>query len=254
MSITSSAVVTGAASGIGQSIALELARVGYGLILWDINEAGLKETAQMARQLTTQCVHDQIVDVSDAARVHEAARVAREEGFAVRAVVANAGIVRLDSLLNPDPEAAKRTMAVNVDGVYNTLQAWAQNLVEGGSESAAVVIGSTEGIRGAPELNSYCRSKAAVLGIMRAAATELGPHGVRVNSILPGPIRTPMYEPEKLGPEAMALDAVLQAKTPLRRVGLPEEVAKVARFLLSSDASYMAGAELVVDGGLTAAL
>lgn len=250
MNKTPATVVTGAASGIGQAIAFELARYGYDLILWDINEQGLAQTLQRIYHDTPRA-YTQTVDVADFKQVQQASQVARDEGFTVRAVVAAAGIVRMDSLRTPDPLGSQQTLAVNAHGVYNTLQAWTEDLVAGGTESAAVIIGSTEGIRGAPGLNSYCRSKAAVLGIARAAAIELGPLGVRINTILPGTIRTPMYQPEKLGPQAIALDAELQRRTPLRRVGQPEEVAKVARFLLSSDASYMAGAEVVVDGGLT---
>ncbi|KAL6230133.1 hypothetical protein BDW75DRAFT_223403 [Aspergillus navahoensis] len=81
--------------------------------------------------------------------------------------------------------------AVNVDGVYNTVQAWTQDLVAGGSNSAVVIIGSTEGFKGASALNTYCRSKAAVSGFARSAALEFGPFGVRVNTISPGTIRTP---------------------------------------------------------------
>ncbi|KAJ5239866.1 hypothetical protein N7468_004485 [Penicillium chermesinum] len=193
----------------------------------------MHETAQQIEKLGQQ-TKVQVVDVSDAKQAEEASRSARAGGFTVRAVVAAAGIVRLDSLRNPDPVSAQQMMAVNVDGVYNTLQ----DLVAGGSESSALIVGSTEGFKGAPALNTYCRSKAAVLGIARAAALELGPLGVRVNTIQPGTIRTPMYQPEKMGPGACELATELQRRTPLRRVGQPEEVAKVARFLISADASY----------------
>jgi NAD(P)-dependent dehydrogenase (short-subunit alcohol dehydrogenase family) len=91
-------------------------------------------------------------------------------------------------------------MAVSVDGVYNTLQAWTADLVAGQSESAAVIISSAEGIRGAAALSTYCRSKSAVLGPVPAATIELAPLGVRVNSILPGPIQTPMNQPRSMGP------------------------------------------------------
>ncbi|KAF9886965.1 hypothetical protein FE257_010706 [Aspergillus nanangensis] len=244
------AIVTGAASGIGQHIALELARNGYDLILWDIDQTGLDETKRLLPPNGHKSLI-QVVDVSQSKQVQEAAEKARSQGFAVRAVVAAAGIFRPDSLHSPDHEACRDMMAVNVDGFYHTLQAWTADLVAGGAASAAVIIGSTESNRGGASLNSYCRSKAVVLGISRCAAMELGPLGVRVNTVLPGTIQTPMYAAGDSRPELAEIANALEARTPLRRVGKPEEVAKVVNFLLSSDASYMTGAEVVVDGGLT---
>lgn len=187
MASPGSAVITGAGSGIGRSTSLELAKNGYGLILWDISVTGLEQTKHLCSKYTSN-IHVDIVDVSDFETLESAASRARAQGHKIRAVVAGAGIVRLDSLLSPDFSASKLCLAVNVEGVHNTLIVWARDLVEGGTAASAVIIGSTEGLRGAAMLNTYCQSKTAVTQIAKCAAIELGPHGVRVNAVLPGTI------------------------------------------------------------------
>lgn len=114
-----------------------------------------------------------------------------------------------------------------------------------------VLRGSTESFKDGAPIHGYCASKHAALGFARAAALQLGPLGVRINTICPGTIWTPLYDPESQGPAAVAMDKELRARTPLRRMGGPDEVAKVAKFLLNEDASYIAGTTIVVDGGLT---
>jgi len=248
------ALVTGAASGIGRSCALELARHGHNLVLWDVNDAGLQEVEAELKKTSTNPSIQVIstkVDVADGQAVKEAAQQLhhRDDSIRISKLVAAAGIVRMDSLANQDAGAANLMMQVNYEGVLSTLQAVHSDVVA--SKGSIVVLGSTESFMGAAPIHTYVASKHAVLGLCRSAAIELGPLGVRLNIVCPGTIKTPMYTPELLGPEAMELDRALQAKTPLRRVGTPEEVANVVRFLLSDDASYITGASIVVDGGLT---
>lgn len=139
---------------------------------------------------------------------------------------------------------------MNFDGVANTLRLFASDMVS--QKGAMVVIGSTESLNGGGSISTYCSTKHAVLGLARSAAIELGPHGARVNTICPGTIRTPMYVPEAMGPEAIQMDKELTKRTPLQRHGKADEVAAVARFLLSTEASYINGAAIVADGGLNA--
>ncbi|KAK5021093.1 hypothetical protein LTS07_011246 [Exophiala sideris] len=179
----------------------------------------------------------------------EAAQQLRQSSIRIAKLVAAAGIVRMDSLANQQPDLVKLIMQVNYEGVQSTLQAVPSNIVA--CKGSIVVIGSTEGYMGGAPIHAYVASKHAVLGLCRSAAIELGPQGVRLNVVCPGTIKTPMYQPELMGPEAIAMDKEMQAKTPLRRLGTPEEVAKVVRFLLIDGASYVTGASIVVDGGLT---
>ena len=250
MAGTETALISGAASGIGQGCALELARNHYNLILWDIDADGLQATVAQVQRETPACkVMTAIVDVGDRGAVLKAFEDVPAAGITVTKVAACAGIARLDALSNQRPSDAVRVMAVNYDGAVHVLQAVYLHLIQ--SKGAAVVIGSTESFVGGGPLHAYAASKHALLGFCRSAAIELGAHGVRINMLSPGTIKTPMYQPELMGPEAMEIDRQLQAKTPLRRLGRPEEIARVIRFLLSDDASYMTGANMVVDGGLT---
>ncbi|KAK4934319.1 hypothetical protein LTR10_024378 [Elasticomyces elasticus] len=245
------ALVTGAASGIGRCCALELARHGHNLLLWDVNDAGLQEVE--AELMTFKDPSKQVictkVDVADGQAVKETVERLHQSSARIAKLVAAAGIVRMDSLENQQPELAKLIMQVNYEGVLSTLQAVYSDIVA--CKGSIVVIGSTESYMGGAPIHAYVASKHAVLGLCRSAAIELGPQGVRLNVVCPGTITTPMYQPELMGPEAMEMDRALQARTPLRRLGTPEEVAKVVRFFLSDDASYVTGASIVVDGGLT---
>ncbi|KIW77169.1 hypothetical protein Z517_09615 [Fonsecaea pedrosoi CBS 271.37] len=249
--MTSRTLITGAASGMGQCCAVDLARKGDNLVLWDVNVEGLQTTVQLCLAESPGCkISTARVDVSDRDGVTKAFEDIKTAGLSVTKVAAVSGIVRFNSLLNPQFEDADRVMQVNYQGVVNTMQVACQDLIQ--HKGAAVMIGSTESIIGGAPLHSYCASKHALLGFCRSAAIELGPHGVRVNIVSPGSIKTPMYQPEKLGPAAVEMDRAMQARTPLRRLGKPEEIAKVVSFLLSDDASYMTGSNVVVDGGVTA--
>jgi NAD(P)-dependent dehydrogenase (short-subunit alcohol dehydrogenase family) len=114
--------------------------------------------------------------------------------------------------------------------------------------SAVVVISSIEGIIAHPAIVSYCAAKAGLLGLMRSTAARLGPRGIRANAICPGFIETPMFLPA-LDHDPAARPAYEQ-RIPLRRLGRPEDIGRVARFLLSDDAAYVTGHEMVVDGGV----
>ncbi|OAL27826.1 hypothetical protein AYO20_09679 [Fonsecaea nubica] len=248
--MTEVVLVTGAASGIGRACAVELSKSGYDLLLWDIDGKGLEESqmeALSARQSAR--VKIRVVNVAERNEVSAAAEEAKATNLGVSKLVAAAGIVRLDGLTNKQPEAHDLVMKVNYEGLVNTVHAVSGSIVQ--AKGAIVLIGSTEGFRGAAPIHGYCASKHAVHGFGRCAAMELGPLGVRLNIIAPGMVDTPMYMPEKLGPAAVALDQALQSRTPLRRRGKASEVATVAKFLLSDDASYVSGATIVVDGGLT---
>jgi NAD(P)-dependent dehydrogenase (short-subunit alcohol dehydrogenase family) len=123
------------------------------------------------------------------------------------------------------------------------------SLLEANPGSAVVYISSIEGLVGSPNLPAYCASKAGLLGLTRAVCAQLGPDGIRVNSVCPGAVDTPLLAPLLELPGARAR---LLEHTPLRRLAQPEDIATVVRFLLSDDAAYVSGTSIVVDGGMTA--
>ena len=244
-------LVTGAASGIGRCCALELAQRSSRIFLWDSNKQGLAETAELIQAASRTCeVSASTVDVASSSEVKSAYAQLKKSGATVSRLVAAAGLVRINSLTSQNLQDADLVMRVNYNGVVNVMNEATTDLIE--QKGAAVMIGSTESFLGGSFLHSYAASKHALLGFCRSAAMEMGPHQVRVNIVSPGAIKTPMYTPELHGGQAIEMDKDLMRRTPLHRHGRPEEIAKVVMFLLSEDASYVTGANVVADGGLTA--
>jgi NAD(P)-dependent dehydrogenase (short-subunit alcohol dehydrogenase family) len=246
-------VVTGAATGIGRATSIELARHGYHLILWgNKNKTDLAETAALATAAGAPSVFTTTADISDAEAVATAAAASRDQlASPVVGVVANAALLQVDSTLNPDAAMFARLLQVNVQGTYNTLVEWTPDLLAQPGIASAIIVGSLEGLAGGSQLAGYVASKHAITGLAKTAAIELGPHGVRVNTVAPGTIATPMFTPELLGEEGTKQAQAMLASTPLRRVAQPQEIASVIRFLVSNEASYVTGATWVVDGGLS---
>lgn len=243
-------IVTGAGSGIGWHSALEMAKRGSDVVLWDVDTGALDRLEQEIRLAAAHVrVTSTRVDVSDHEACLQAAEAARSNGFDIKHVIASAGIVRFNSLLNENRADANLVFQVNYFGVVNTMEAFHADLVK--NRGSAVLIGSTESYSGGAPLHAYASSKHAVLGYGRSTAMELGPHGVRVNTICPGIVRTGMYNEDDMGPEAQEMNKAMQARIPLRRICEPQEIAKTAAFLLSDDASYITGASIVADGGMT---
>ena len=243
-------VVTGAGSGMGREIAVEAAKIGWHLVLWDVNEEGLSETAGRVEKVDSSIkVVTAKVDVSNAEACLKAAEEAHSKGFVARYIAAAAGIIAFESLMREDTKNAERIMNVNYYGTVNVMRSFHKGLAK--TRGSAVLFGSTESYLGGSIFHAYAASKHAILGYARSAAHELGPLGVRVNCVCPGITRTGMYIPEQLGEEAMKMDRELQAKIPLRRICEPQEIANVVLFLLSDKASYITGTSLVVDGGMT---
>lgn len=225
------AVVTGGASGIGLEAARALRECGARVVVADIAETREFPMLQL--------------DVTDAARV--------EEAFAglnnVDIVVANAGIVSEAPLEEITAAQWQAALAVNLTGVFHTVQAAARRM-KARRRGAIVVTASTNSFDGERWLTAYNATKHGVLGILRTAANELGPYGVRVNAVCPGFIRTRLTQQGFEDPEFMR---EYTRHLPLGRGGEPHEVAAVIAFLASPLASYMTGAAVFVDGGQMAA-
>jgi len=227
-------IITGAGQGQGAAEARLLAARGTTVVALDLGEAPAEALPGAEyRQL----------DVTDEAGWTAlgqdlAGRYGRVDGL-----VANAGVTWRARLLDVTPADLRRVHEVNVTGALLAIQAIAPLMTAGGS---IVLVGSAAALTGHFPA-AYTASKWALRGLAKAACLELGPRGIRVNTIHPGYIDTPMT-----ASAAPAFRAANLAETPLGRTGTPGDVAPLAAFLLSDDASYISGAEIPVDGGMTA--
>ncbi len=237
------AVITGAASGIGRGTALRFAEEGADLALSDLNEAGLEETARAVQDLGRRAV-TAVADVRDRAAVDALATRAVTDLGGLDIMVANAGVGSGAGFLDSTDEIYDHIMDTNLRGVYHCGQAAAQIMVERGAGGSIINIASTYAEVTAPNSSIYSASKGGVRMLTKGMAVELGPHGVRVNCIGPGWIRTGM---NPLTDEAR-LERIMPG-IPLGRVGTPRDVAGTALFLASDDAVYVTGVIIFVDGG-----
>jgi NAD(P)-dependent dehydrogenase (short-subunit alcohol dehydrogenase family) len=246
------AVVTGAAMGIGRATVLALAAKGCRVIATDIDSEGLQRLEEDSRELSGS-VRIKSVNVSDWVQMMELAKdVAAQEGIP-NYVVANAGInPPAPSTAEIDEELWDRIMDVNLKGVFACNRAFLPGMAKLG-RGAVVNLASVSGLIGWGGTSAYSASKGGVIALTRFLAAEYAQRGVRVNCVCPGSVRTPMvlnnlsrYEDSN---ERLARTAELH---PLGRVGEAAEIASAILFLLSDQASFVTGAELTVDGGLTA--
>lgn len=239
------AAVTGAGSGIGQACALTLAAQGVTVWALDRDEAGLASTVRAAADQGL-AVTGLACDVTDAASVRSAASTAG----AVDILVNAAGIGRPGALLEVSAADWQRVLDINLTGYLTTTQAFAPAMVERGS-GALVHVASISSRNPQPGSGAYSASKAGVALMSQQLAYELGPSGVRSNTVSPGLVRTPMTEAYYQAPGvAERRDAAI----PIRRVAGPEDIADVVVFLASDRARYVTGADITVDGGFATTL
>lgn len=242
-------VVTGGGSGIGRATCLALAEVGRPISAWDVNAAGAEETAALCHERHGVAVHALGVDLRTGASIDAARDAARAAIGPIGGLVHAAGVAGPMPIDFLDEDNWDAVLDVNLRAQALLIRAFIEPLREAMPGAAIVGIASVEAIVGNGLLAPYCASKAGVLGLTRAAAHRLGVDGIRINAVCPGAIDTPMLAP------VLAIDDArrqLLAKIPLKRAADPAEVGRVIRFLLSDDASYVHGASIVVDGGMTA--
>lgn len=249
------ALVTGGSNGIGRATALGFASRGAKVVVVDRDAAGGEATAGIIRQKGGEALFVQ-ADVTDPAAVQAYVKKAVDAYGRIDCFHNNAGIEgRITPTAEYDEDIYDAIMAVNVKGVFLGLRHVLPVMIKQGT-GAIVNTASTAGLIGTPGMPAYCASKHAVIGLTKVAAGEVGPQGVRVNAVCPGPIATRMIEDleRQISPNNPGgVTERYTAGLPLRRYGTAEEVANVVLFLCSDLAGNVTGAQYVVDGGRTAA-
>ncbi|MFN4143918.1 SDR family NAD(P)-dependent oxidoreductase [Aestuariivirga sp.] len=238
------AIVTGAARGIGLAIATRFVEEGASVVISDVMDAEGGAAARAIGAIYMRC------DVSRAADVAALVSAVVERHGAVDILVNNAGIAMGGDFLDVSEADFDRVIGINLKGSFLMLQACARHMVkqaEAGRKPGAIVnMSSVNDTLAIPGIVTYCVSKGGVSQLTRATSIALAPHGIRVNAIGPGSINTDMMK--GVLADRAALNRAL-SRTPLGRVGEPSEVASIAAFLASDDASYVTGETIYVDGG-----
>ncbi|HEX9018194.1 MAG TPA: SDR family NAD(P)-dependent oxidoreductase [Anaerolineaceae bacterium] len=244
------AIITGGAGGIGAAAARLFVQEGAKVLLVDVNEAALKKVTGEIGASSSYFVAD--VTRSEDAAAYVKAAVDRFGGLDI--LLANAGIEGLVTPITDYPvEMFDKVLAINVRGIFLAIKYAAPELAKRGKGSI-VCTSSVAGLIGSPGLSAYVTSKHAVIGLMRTAAQELAGANIRVNTVNPAPIETRMMRSieEMAAPGAAeAVKKNFEVTIPMKRYGLPEEVASLMLFLASDDSAYITGGVYTVDGGMT---
>jgi NAD(P)-dependent dehydrogenase (short-subunit alcohol dehydrogenase family) len=239
------AIITGASSGIGAAIALEMMRAGTRSVLVGRDEQRLAAIAARSKEFQASCTTVPIDLIEPDAPEQIVSEAVRVFGT-LDVLVHSAGIYRRRPFLSTSMADFDEQWRVNIRAPFALSQAAIPYLREGGS---IIFVSSMVALVGLKDSAAYASTKGALELLMRSLAVELGPIGIRVNSIAPGPIKTPMNEGFREDPD---FEPALADRVPLKRWAMPEEVAPAAVFLASSAASFMHGATICIDGGWTA--
>ncbi|WP_282792303.1 SDR family NAD(P)-dependent oxidoreductase [Streptomyces sp. CC224B] len=242
------ALVTGAASGIGRASAVLLAEAGATVHCADQDAPGLQETAARI-EAGGGTAHPHVLDVAREAQVERTVADAATTTGRLDVLAAIAGIMHSSPVLETREDDLDRVLGVNFKGVLYACRAAARVMIAGGRGGSIVTMASGAVDTGGPGLLCYGVSKAAVVQLTKTLATEVGPYGIRVNAVAPGWIRTPMTARHGAAGRARAED-LMARRAPLGRVGVPEDVAHAVLYLASDAAAFTTGQILRPNGGV----
>ncbi|KAH7117248.1 peroxisomal 2,4-dienoyl-CoA reductase, auxiliary enzyme of fatty acid beta-oxidation [Dactylonectria estremocensis] len=246
-------VITGSSTGIGRAIALECARHGAKLVLHHIGDAQSKQDIQTLRTeidaiqgapatVTTAEIGVDITDPEAGKRIIDIAISTFKE---VNAIVHNAGIAQFEDFTAISKHQLNKHIEINFAGPFAITQAIVQQMITQGKGGAVVSIASITATLGSSQLVHYSATKAAILGMTVSCAVALGKHGIRFNTVSPGTIETAINRADLAGLKRR----VMEERVPLRRLGIPEDIAQPVVFFISDMAQYISGQNLIVDGG-----
>jgi glucose 1-dehydrogenase len=244
------AVITGAASGVGRAVAHRLATASEraSLLVVDVSQEGLERVCGELASFDADVV-SLAVDLASATAGEEVSDAVVAHFGSLDALMSNAGIIRHGALEDVELVDFELTFAVNTRATFLLAKALFPLLRE--SHGSVVATASISGVEPTPGLGAYSASKAALIMLIKQMACEWGQYGIRCNSVSPGLLRTPMTE-DVYADARVAAER--EQRVPLKRIATPEEIAAVVTFLLSEDARYVSGIDVLVDGGLQTTL
>jgi NAD(P)-dependent dehydrogenase (short-subunit alcohol dehydrogenase family) len=249
------ALITGAGSGIGREIALLFAAQGATVVIGDIDDAAARSVTDEITGTGGKAIAVTL-DVTRLDSAEAAVSQVVDQTGSLDILVNNAGIGMVGSLTETTPEDFARLMAVNVYGVYHcSLAAITQMLTQDPRDGRIVNIASVAGLVAVARRFAYGTTKGAVISMTQSIAMDYIDQGIRCNCICPGTVETPFVESYLQRYHAGEVEetrAQLHARQPLGRMGRPDEIAPLALYLASDEAAYVTGAQMVIDGGLTA--
>jgi NAD(P)-dependent dehydrogenase (short-subunit alcohol dehydrogenase family) len=245
-------LITGGAQGIGRAAALRFAGEGAQVVIADINAELGDRTAAEVRQAGGRCQFIRC-DVSRSSDVRAAIEAVHQSHHRLHVLYNNASVYlpgKDGRITDVAEDVWHHVIGVNLTSIYLFCHYGIPLMIESGG-GAIITTASSAGVIGIPGCDVYTASKGATISLTRSMAVEYRPYGIRVNCIAPAGIRTPMLSQSNLGDTTFDEQRFLQLRTPSRRYGTPEEIAEVALFLASEESSYVNGAVIVADGGIT---
>src|SRR3954464_4519356 len=240
------AVVTGAASGMGLAASVRLADLGHRVALFDRDGEGAARAAEQIQSNGGQALAAS-VDVTDRTAIEDAMGKVRTELGPIEILITSAGLDEFRDFTDITVEAWERMIAVNLTGTFHCIQAAVPDMLTA-KWGRIVTISSSSAQSGAKRMAHYVASKGGVIGLTKALALDLAPHGITVNTIPPGVIETPMMHRAEDKGDLPPFEAIA-ARAPLGRLGTAEDIAAACAFLCSEDAGYITGQAINVNGG-----